>query len=458
VSRAMVLALVLSTAAVAQQAQQQQPPPAQQEQQQPPPPPQQQGPQPLTLEEAVKIALQRNPDLQRQVLLTLSAEQDKVLARSNILPNFGFNGSWTDTRQGGGVTIIQNTPFTQPTRVFQAWQAAFSIRQLVFDGGKWWNNMAASDLAYRSNVAQTDEQRLQITYLVEQRFYELIRAQRQLQVFSEAATRSRDQADYTQRLFEGGRATQADVYAARANRDNDEVTRLGQERNVELARADLALAVGVDPAEPLTVAEPPGLMSPPAQPPPPKDAVAQALDKRPSLKAASLTVESNRKAASAAGGDYWPSVSLAGGYSRSSEKFGDIFSDPTGNSTLFGSVNLSWNIFAGLSTQANVRKAEIQTLLSQNDLENARRNVASDVEKAVAQLGTARSQVRVAQQAEQTAKEGLRLARTRQEVGVGTQLEVRDAELKLTQAQLNVVGSLVDGREAEAALRRAQGG
>ena len=62
------------------------------------------------------------------------------------------------------------------------------------------------------------------------------------------------------------------------------------------------------------------------------------------------------------------------------------------------------------------------------------------------------------QQAEQTAKEGLRLARTRQEVGVGTQLEVRDAELKLTQAQLNVVASLVDGREAEAALRRAQGG
>ena len=121
-------------------------------------------------------------------------------------------------------------------------------------------------------------------------------------------------------------------------------------------------------------------------------------------------------------------------------------------------MNLSWNIFAGLSTQANVRKAEIQTLLSENDLASARRNVASDVEKAVAQLATSRQQVRVSQQAEQTAKEGLRLARTRQEMGEGTQLEVRDAELKLTQSQLNVVGSLVDGREAESALRRAQGG
>ena len=119
---------------------------------------------------------------------------------------------------------------------------------------------------------------------------------------------------------------------------------------------------------------------------------------------------------------------------------------------------MSWNVFNGLSTTANVRKADLQVALAENDLASGRRNVASDVQKAVAQLATARQQARVALQAEQTAKEGLRLARTRQEVGVGTQLEVRDAELKLTQAQLNVVGSLVDGREAEAALRRAQGG
>ncbi len=438
-SRVLVLALLVSTAAAAQQ-QERQPRP------------------PLTLDEAVRIALQRNPDLQRQVLLQLSAEQDRIIARSAILPNLNFNGSWTDTRQGGGVTVIQNTPFEQPTRVFQVWQGSVSIRQLVFDGGKWWNNIQAANLANDANLAQVDEQKLQITYLVEQRFYELVRAQRQLVVLSDAATRSRDQADYTQRLFEGGRATQADVYAARANRDNDEVNRLGQERNVELARADLALAIGVDPAEPLSVADPPGLMNAPAQPPQANDAVARALERRPSLKAAGLTVESNRKLASAASGDYWPAVSLGAAYSRSSEHLGDLFKDPSLNSTLYGAVNLSWNIFGGLATQANVRKAEIQTALSENDLLTARRNVASDVEKAVAQLATAQQQARVAQQAEQTAKEGLRLARTRQEVGVGTQLEVRDAELKLTQAQLNVVGSLVDGREAEAALRRAQGG
>ena len=415
----------------------------------------------LTLDQAVQTALERNPDLQRQVLLTLSAEQDKVLARSAILPQLGVNASWNDTYQGptdayviGPIQASGN----ENSFVYHSYQASASIKQLVFDGGKWWNNIDAANLGFESSRAQVDEQRLQITYLVEQRFYELVRAQRQLAVLAEAAQRSRDQAEFTQRLFEGGRATQADVYAARANRDNDEVNRLGQERNVELARTDLALAIGIDPGEPLTVAEPPRLMDEPAAPPPSRDAVARAMQNRPSLKAAGLLVESNRRAASAAKGDYWPTVSVSANYQRGVYSSNLIVGDPSRNATLSGSVNLSWNVFNGLGTSATVRKAEIQALLSENDLSNAKRNVASDVEKAVAQLATARTQVKVAQQAEGTAREGLRLAKTRQQVGVGTQLEVRDAELKLTQAQLSVVGSLVDGREAEAALRRAQGG
>ena len=434
-SRALVLAVMLSTAAAAQQR------------------------PPMTLDEAVKIALQRNPDLQKQILLSLSAEQDLVIARSAILPRVDFNGSLSRTRTAGSL-FLQGVPVAgqQSVSFNTTYSANLRVQQLIFDGGKWWNNLAASDLGLQAGHAQVDEQRLQITYLVEQRFYELVRAQRQLTVLADAAARSRDQADYTQRLFEGGRATQADVYAARANRDNDEVTRLGQERNVELARADLAVAVGVDPADPLAVAEPPNLMAEPVAPPPPQDAVARALQQRPSLKAFALTADQNRKLASAAKGDYWPQVSLEASWNRNANTLDTYVSNPSTDSQLSGGIVLNWNLFNGLNTKATVERANIQTALAETDLASGRRNVASDVQKAVAQLATARQQARVAQQAEQTAKEGLRLAKTRQEVGVGTQLEVRDAELKLTQAQLNVVGSLVDGREAEAALRRAQGG
>jgi outer membrane protein len=416
-------------------------------------------PRQLSLEQAIQIGLSRNADLQHQVLLQLSAEQDYVIARSRILPQLGVQGSLARTRQGAGTLVISSSvTIPQPTIFVNNYSAQVTLQQLVFDGGKWWNNLAASDLLIDSSKATVDEQKLQITYLIEQRFYEMVRAQRQLAVLTDAAKRSRDQAEFTQRLFEGGRNTQADVYAARSNRDNDEITRLGQERAVELARADLAVAIGLDPGEVLAIVEPQQLMENPAQPPPPADAVAKALTTRPSLKASALTVESNRKSASAVRGDYWPTVSLVGQYSRSTTDLHDFTSSPELNSQLTGAVTLNWNIFNGLSTKAQAEKADITVLLAQNDLEAGRRGVASDVEKAVAQLAAARQQALVAQQSENNAKEGLRLALTRQEVGLGTQLEIRDAELKLTQAQLSVVGSLVDGREAEAALRRAIGG
>ena len=60
---------------------------------------------PLTLDEAVKLSLERNPDLRRQTLLMLSAEQDKVLARANLLPRVDFNASYQDTRQGAGTVV-----------------------------------------------------------------------------------------------------------------------------------------------------------------------------------------------------------------------------------------------------------------------------------------------------------------------------------------------------------------
>ena len=96
-------------------------------------------------------------------------------------------------------------------------------------------------------------------------------------------------------------------------------------------------------------------------------------------------------------------------------------------------------------------------MLAVNDLNAGRRGVAADVGKAIASWASARGAARVASQLEANAAMGLKLARARQEVGVGTQLEVRDAELKVTQAKLSRLGALVDSREAEAALRRAVG-
>src|SRR5207253_4952961 len=60
---------------------------------------------PLTLDEAVRLGLDRNTDLRRQVLLSLSAEQDKVLARAAVLPKLDFNASAGGYRVNGAQLV-----------------------------------------------------------------------------------------------------------------------------------------------------------------------------------------------------------------------------------------------------------------------------------------------------------------------------------------------------------------
>src|SRR5260370_22831284 len=165
---------------------------------------------PLTLDDAVKLAMERNPDLRKQVLLALSAEQDKLIARSAILPQLGFNASAAEQRVNG-VQYFQGVPLPGLGPSYgETYSSSLKLSQLVFDGGRWWNSLSASDLGLEASAAQVDEQRLQITYLVEQRFYELVRAQRQLLGLADAAGRIHAQAHFTQRPFEGGRSPQAD--------------------------------------------------------------------------------------------------------------------------------------------------------------------------------------------------------------------------------------------------------
>ncbi len=411
---------------------------------------------PLTLDQAIAHALEQDPVLLTQLLQARSAVEDVRTAQSNILPNLNFNASVNGTRNAGpqfvGGVILPNGVATTGL-----YSAGFTIRQLVFDGGKWWNNMAAFDKALVVQREQAEEQRLQTAYLAAQKFYELIRAQRSLNVLKEAARRSNDQADWTQKLFEGGRATQADVYAARANRDNDAVGVLSQEAVIENARQDLAIAIGRDPAQPLTVVDPPNLSNDPSDPPSLQESIDKALSRRPSLRAFAAAIEQMKKNIDVARGDYWPVVSLNGTYQRQSQSLPDFSKPPDQLSTLSGTINLTWNLFAGFATEANVNRAAIQLQLAQVNLMSGRRGVASDVERAIANWTSARTRAQVTKQAEENSVKNLDLARARQQVGVGTQLEVRDAELKVTQAQLSRLGALVDGHEAEAALRRAVG-
>src|SRR5437588_12306077 len=86
---------------------------------------------PLSLDDALKLAMERNADLRKQVLLSLSAEQDQVLARAAVLPRLDFNASVGRVRQAGEL-FLSGVPGDNQTSFYKPILGGMPLRQQTY--------------------------------------------------------------------------------------------------------------------------------------------------------------------------------------------------------------------------------------------------------------------------------------------------------------------------------------
>ncbi len=89
--------------------------------------------------------------------------------------------------------------------------------------------------------------------------------------------------------------------------------------------------------------------------------------------------------------------------------------------------------------------------------EEERQQVALEVERSYLRLGEAQERIKATEAAARAAKENLDLANGRYQVGVGSIIEVTDAETLHTDAQTSHIRALYDYKIAEAQLIKAMG-
>jgi outer membrane protein TolC len=160
-------------------------------------------------------------------------------------------------------------------------------------------------------------------------------------------------------------------------------------------------------------------------------------------------------------GAYWPTIALQAAYQKQSSDLHGTYGLLGGldnQSTALVQVVVSLNLFAGGETRAGVEQAELQAHRAQALLDQGEETVVAEVTNARAQVASLTDSLALEQMILDEAEKSLQFARDRLEAGVGSQLEVRDAALKLSQAKLTWVGSLVDLAVARADLNRSVGG
>ncbi len=398
----------------------------------------------LTLEEAVAIALETQPQIQARLYDYAAARFRVDQALSPLLPQ--VTGSWTVARSQSVTTISTGAAAATVTRDFaETSLARVSLSQLLFDFGK---TLASTEAARKlAEVASEDVelQRQLIALAVKEAYTNMLFAQRLIRVNEQALERAQLNLRSAQGFFEVGTRPRSDVARAEVDVANARVD-LIRARNAErLARVALNTAMGIEVDTPTQVRD--NLAYVPVR----LDRLelrAEALRDRPEYRQSRLQEQAAEATVRRTFRDFFPDITVGGFYGAARSDFSEVWEL---------NLALTWPLFDGGNRIGRYREARATLEASRARTRALALSIAQEVEQAYLSVLEAEERIQAAQTAVASAQENFRLAQGRFDAGVGTILELTDAQLALTQAQNTEAQALADYRIAIYRLDRARG-
>lgn len=400
------------------------------------------APATLTLDEAVSTALSSRPSLRAARGQARSAEASARVARGALLPQVGVDGRYSVSRDVA--------PGGSPVTEGDSASASLAADLLLWDFGRtssrWRAAQASSTAAGEDAQASARDVVLEVrlAYLVVLEAGALEDVARQTLANQERHLRE------TEAMVSAGTRAAIDLARLRTQEASARAALVRARNDTSTARTRLAVAMGVpDRSEHSLVV--PHLPALAAETQPPDALLAEAVRTRPELASIRSGILAQDHSVTAAERWLLPSLRLGATASASGP---DPFDPGYGGSV---GVTLGWTIFDGLSSpaQADAERARLEVARAQlGDLEQ---RVFEEVEIAAGAVTSARAELPAAEEALVAARELLGLADARYREGVGTSLELADAELELATAaaQRVRVGYDLDGARAQ--LLRALG-
>ena len=178
------------------------------------------------------------------------------------------------------------------------------------------------------------------------------------------------------------------------------------------------------------------------------DGHTDALRQRPEYRQAGLRVQAAEATEWQTFRNFFPDITAGGFYGAQRADMNEVWEL---------NIGLTWSIFDGGNRIARYREAKASVEAARSRVKARELDISREVEQAQLTLAETEERIQAAQAAVASAQENFRLAQGRFDAGVGTILELTDAQLALTQAQNTEAQALADNRIAVARLERALG-
>jgi len=408
-----------------------------------------QTPQKLTLKDAEALALKNHPQV-------LAAEQQLGVANEQIVENRSayyptadaeFTGSVAnhDARLGAG--------FLNDSTLFNRYGNGIMFTQLITDSGRTPNLVASARLDAQATGQSYQATRYNVLLQVNRAYYDALHAQAVVKVAEETVAARSLLYDQVSALAKNKLKSDLDASFADVNVAEAKLLLLRAQSALQSAEAELSRALGSDqPFNYQLVDEP----LPPSPAMKADDLVTQAMTGRPELASLRFSRDSANKFADAEKDLSRPTVSLVGvgGYipyiaQLTSQEIPSLYGA--------AAVNVQVPVFNGHLFSARREAARYRALEADQNLRNEQERVARDVRVAWASATTAFQRIDVTAQYLRQASLALDLAQGRYQLGLSSIVELTQAQLNLTQAEIENLSAKYDYQSQYAALQYALG-
>jgi len=396
----------------------------------------------LSVKDAEALALKNNPAISVARLSALASEQATREVRSSLWPQAYANLTAVDARNNSRIAAGGlNNPI-----IYTRAAGGATVSQLITDFGHTTNLVASARLQARADEQNAVATRQDILLAVDQAFYSALQAQAVLQVAEQTVASRQLLTDQVSALTKSKLKSELDLSFANVNLAQAKLLYLDALNNSKAAGAALSAILGYPTVEAFElVNDTDPLAQPPADVEP---LIADAFAKRPEILALEFQSESAEKLHLAEHDQFYPTISALGA-------FGD---SPIRDDRVYGpyravGVNVQIPVFNGFLYSARSRETDLRAQATRQRLMDLRNRISRDVRTSWLAASTSFDRVNVSEQLLAQANKALDLAQTRYKLGLSSIVELSQAQLQQTQAEIQNAQAGYEYRLALSVLR-----
>ena len=415
---------------------------------------------PLTLHEAIENGLSSNPRITAVHSQVNASEARVSQARSGFFPHVDISESFNRTNNpmwafGTKLNqeVISQADFDpaelNDPEAIDNFSTVLSATLPLYDRGQIRSGFTQARLGHKAVSRLEDRIRQEVIVDVVVSYMGVLLAREQSKVVNDTLKTARAHYNMVRSRFQSGLVVKSDLLRAEVRIAELEQDRLQAQSRVEVARAALNAAMGVEIDRSFRLVT--SLERRAEAPAPLETWISKSIENRPDLKQMrfqEMMAEEELKKAKAA---HLPGLYLSGSYEINSEDFSE-----TANNYTVGAM-IRFNLFSGFGLQSKVNEAMAKLSETQAMARQLELGIRVETRQGFFMAQSAYQRIEVAQAAVAQAEEGLRIVRNRYESGLFTIVNLLDAEVALQQARTNYFRSLHDFEVAMAQLNLAAG-